>query len=393
VSRFRFPLALLALALVGAGRLAAAPPAFVYVGTYTHWEELPNHRSPPGGASRGIYVFRFDRDSGRLTALGLAAETRNPTYVTFSPSGRFLYAANEIYQFQGKPSGAVSAYAVDPESGRLTFLNQVSAGGAGTCYVRSDHAGRNLLAANFGGGSVAVLPIDAAGGLRPASAFIQDAGSGPNPRQAGPHAHSFNISPDDRYAFEAEFGTDRLMVYGFDAAAGTLRPADPPFVSLAPGSAPRHFTFRPDGRTAYCLGEIDSTIAVLGYDAARGRFRPLQTVSTLPAGFQGKNTAAEVLADPSGRFLYASNRGLNTIAVFAIGADGRLQAVAQVPSGGRTPRGFCLDPEGRWLLAANQDTNNVAVFSLDPATGIPAPTGQSLEVRSAVCVQFLPQPR
>jgi len=312
--------------------------------------------------------------------------------VTFSPSGRYLYAANEIYQFQGQPAGAVSAFAVDPATGRLNFLNQVSAGGTGTCYVRTDHAGRNVLAANFGSGSVAVLPVNPDGTLRPASAFVQDTGSGPNPRQAGPHAHSFNISPDDRFAIEAEFGMDRLVVYRFDAAGGTLRPADPPFVAMAPASAPRHFTFHPNGRIAYGLGEIDSSITVLAYDPARGNFQIRQTISTLPADFKGKNTAAEVIVAPSGRFLYASNRGLNTIAVFAIGTDGRLAPVAQVPCGGRTPRGFCLDPLGHWLLTANQDTNNVAVFALDPATGIPAANGESVEVRSAECVQFQPQP-
>ena len=218
----------------------------------------------------------------------------------------------------------MSAFAVDPATGALTFLDQVASGGTGTCYVRSDHAGRNLLLANFGSGSVAVLPVNPGGSLRPASAFVQDAGHGPNPRQAGPHAHSFNVSPDDRFAVEAEFGTDQLVVYRLDAAAGTLRPADPPFVAMAPASAPRHFTFHPNGRIAYALGEIDSSITVLAYAATAGRFRILQTVSTLPDDFKGKNTAAEVIVDPSGRWLYASNRGLNSIAVFAIGGDGRL---------------------------------------------------------------------
>lgn len=384
------PLLAALLALTAVRHLAAAPPALVYVGTYTNVEELPGHRHPAGPSSLGIYVFRFDRDRGQLTPLGLAAETRNPTYVAFAPSGRTLYAANEIYQYQGRASGAVSAFAVDRETGRLTLLNEVATGGTGTCYVRPDPAGRNLLLANFGSGSVAVVPVNPDGSLRPASAFIQDTGAGPNPRQAGPHAHSFNFSPDGRFAVEAEFGTDQLRVYRFDPDAGSLAPADPPFLALAPGSAPRHLTFHPNGRTAYCLGEIDSTITVLAYDAASGRFQRRQTVSTLPPDFQGKNTAAEVLVDRSGRFLYASNRGLNTIAVFAVGADGRLRPVAQVPAGGRTPRGFCLDPRGGWLLTANQDTNNVAVFALDPVTGIPAATGQSVPVRSAECVQFLP---
>ena len=386
----RVPTLLLLLSLAAAGR--AAPSALVYVGTYTNLDELANHRNPPGPASQGIYAFRFDRKTGKLAPLGLAAPSRNPTYVTFSPSGRYLYAANEIYHYQGRADGAVSAFAVDPATGKLTFLNQVSSGGTGTCYVRTDHAGRNLLLANFGSGSVAVVPVNSDGSLRPASAVVQDTGSGPNPRQAGPHAHSFNLSPDDRFAVEAEFGTDRLVVYRFGAADGTLRPADPSSLALAPASAPRHFTFHPNGRFAYALGEIDSSVTVLAYDAAQGRFQIRQAVSTLPAEFKGKNTAAEVIVDRTGRFLYASNRGLNTIAVFAIDGDGRLRPVAQVPCGGRTPRGFCLDPQGGWLLTANQDTNNVAVFAIDPATGIPAATGETAEVRSPDCVQFLPQP-
>lgn len=369
---------------------AADPPRLVYVGTYTDWSLLvPVHRNPPGERSRGIYAFRFDSEKGVLTPLGLAAETVNPTYVTFSPSGRVLYAANEIYEFGGRASGSASAFSIDRESGRLTFLNQMSSGGTGTCYARVDLTGRNLLIANFGSGSVAVLPIGADGSLSPASAFVQDAGSGPNPRQAGPHAHSFNVSPDNRLAIEAEFGMDRLFVYRFDAAAGTLSPADPPFVALRPGSAPRHLTFNPKGDVAYCLNEIDSTITVLAYRRDRGSFRELQTVSTLPAGFAEKNTAAEVLVDPSGRHLYASNRGHNSIAVFNVDDTGKLTLATLVPSGGRTPRGFCIDPDGRWLITANQDTHNIAVFAIDPTTGIPAATGQSLDVRSPVCVKFL----
>lgn len=377
--------------LASATVLAAAPsPCFVYVGTYTDWELLvPVHHNPPGERSKGIYVFRFDTDSGKLTPLGLAAETANPTYVTFAASGRFLYAVNEIYQFQGAPTGTVSAFSIDAASGRLAFLNQVVSRGTGPCHISIDHTGRNLLVANFGSGSAAVLPLSADGTLQPASAVVQDTGSGPNPRQAGPHTHSFNVTPDNRFAIAAEFGTDRLSVYRFDAAAGSLRPADPPQVVLKPGSAPRHFTFHPNSAVAYSLNEIDSTVTVLAYDGARGTLRELQTLSTLPDGFKDRNTAAEVLVHPSGRFLYASNRGHNSIAVFAIDGTGRLKLVADVASGGRTPRGFSLDPSGRWLIAANQDTHNIAVFAIDPATGIPAPTGQSLEVRSPVGVKFL----
>jgi 6-phosphogluconolactonase len=383
---------LAALAGLAAAGGAFARSELVYVGTYTNWEDMvPPHHTPPGGRSEGIYVFRLDPASGAMTPLGLAARSDNPTFVDFAPSGKVLYAANELYHYQGQ-AGAVSAFRIDPASGKLDFINQVSARGSGTCYVRVDHAGRNLLAANFGSGSVAVFPLAPDGALREASAFVQDTGSGPNPRQAGPHDHSFNVSPDDRFAIAAEFGTDRLMVYRFDSAAGALSPADPPYVTMHPASAPRHFAFHPNGKVAYSLNEIDSTLTVLAYDPARGRFRELQNLSTLPADSKGKNTAAEVVVHPSGRVLYASNRGDNTIAVFSIDGEGRLAPLAFVPCGGRTPRGYGIDREGRWLVTANQDTHNIAVFRIDPQTLIPAPTGQSFPVRSPECAKFLEVP-
>lgn len=373
--------------------LSAASSSLVYAGTYTDWELFgPPRRNPPGERSQGIYAFRFDHDTGKLTPLGLAAATDNPTYVTFSPSGRFLYATNEVYRFHDEPTGAVSAFSIDAATGKLTFLNQVVARGTGTCYAAVDHTGKNLLISNFGSGSVAVLPLNTDGTLRPASAFEQDTGAGPNPRQATPHAHSFNVTPDNRLALASEFGTDRLLVYRLDATAGSLTPAEPPAVTLKPGSAPRHLAFHPNGRVAYSLNEIDNTVTVLAYDAARGAFRELQNLSTLPADFKDRNTSAEVVAHPSGKFLYTSNRGLNSIAVFAVDDAGRLTLKTNIPCGGRTPRGFSVDPSGRWLITANQDTHNLAVFAIDQVTGIPSPTGQSAEVRMAVCVKFLPAP-
>jgi 6-phosphogluconolactonase len=283
----------------------------------------------------------------------------------------------------------VSAFAIDSATGKLTLLNEESARGTGTCHANVDPSGKMLLAANFGGGSIAAFPLNGDGSLRPSSAFIQDTGSGPNPRQAAPHAHSFNFSPDGKLAVEAEFGTDKLMLYKPDLAAGTLAPADPAFVALAPGSAPRHFAFHPNGRFAYSVNEIDSTVTALTYDAARPTLKVIQSVSTLPADFKSASTAAEVVVHPSGKFLYASNRGHHSIAVFAIEADGKLRAVAHVPSGGRTPRGFSVDPTGRWLIAANQDTHNLVVYSIDPATGIPTATKEAASVHTPVCVKFL----
>jgi 6-phosphogluconolactonase len=256
--------------------------------------------------------------------------------------------------------------------------------------VRTDKTGKFLLLANYGSGSVAVAPVNRDGTLGAVVSFVQQTGSGPSPRQAGPHAHSFNVTPDNRYAVAADLGADKLFVYRFNAATGSLSAANPPSLALDAGAGPRHLSFHPNGRFAYVLNEIGSIVTVLAYNPARGAFRKLQTVSTLPAGFQGNNTAAEVLVHPSGKFLYASNRGHNSIAVFAIDEGGMLKPLAHVGSQGRTPRGYSLDPEGRWLIAANQDTHNVAVFRIDGNTGIPAPTGQSLEVRSPECVKFLP---
>jgi 6-phosphogluconolactonase len=303
-----------------------------------------------------------------------------------------LYAVNEIYRHEEQTTGTVSAFAIDHATGRLTLINRIVAHGTGPCHMTVDRTGKNLLVANFGSGSAAVFPLGPDGALRTATAIVQDTGSGPNPRQATPHAHAFNLTPDNRLALVSQFSTDRLAVYRFDAAAGTLQPADPAHVSLKPGSAPRHLAFHPNAKVGYSLNEIGSTLTALAYAEARGTFAELQTLSTLPADFTGRNTAAEVVVHPSGKFLYASNRGHHSLAVFAIDDGGRLRLITHVPCGGRTPRGFSVDPSGRWLIAANQDTHNIAIFAIDLATGIPAATGQSEEVRTPTGVKFLALP-
>ena len=373
---------------------SAAPVCYVYAGTYTDWELFgPPRRNPLGELSQGIYVFPFDLETGKLGPRQLAAATDNPTYLTFSPSRKMLYAVNEVYRFHGEATGTVSAFAVDAADGRLKFVNQVIAHGTGTCHATVDATGRNLLVANFGSGTVAHFPLATDGAIQPASAWFEDAGTaGPNTRQATPHAHAFNLTPDNHLAIASEFSSDRLLLYRFDAGAGTLTAAVPAETKLKAGSAPRHLAFHPGGQFAYSVNEIDSTVTVLRYDAAAGTLAVLETVSTLPADFSGRNTAAEVVVHPNGKFLYASNRGHHSIAVFAIGADGRLRASGRVQSGGRTPRGFSVDPTGRWLISANQDTHNLAVFALDATTGLPRPTGQSAEVRIPVCVKFLVLP-
>jgi 6-phosphogluconolactonase len=351
----------------------------VYFGTYT--------RNP----SRGIYVSRFDAGTGSVTPPELAAETANPSFLAVHPNRRYLYAVGEMDSFNGQKSGAVSAFAIDRKSGKLTFLNQVSSRGAGPCYVTVDATSRSALVANYGGGSVAALPIGADGRLGEASAFVQHSGTVADPRrQGGPHGHSIDLARDNRFAVAADLGLDKLMVYRFDPARGTLEPNDPPFASVAPRSGPRHFAFHPSGRFGYAINEIASTVTAFGYDARRGTLTQLQTLTTLPKDFQGNNSTAEIAVHPSGKFLYGSNRGHDSIAVWAIDrSKGTLTPVEHAPTLGKTPRNFAIDPTGRYLFAANQGSGTVAVFSIDPKTGRLKQAGSTLEVPLPVCVKFV----
>ncbi len=344
----------------------------VYLGTYTR------------GNSKGIYGCRFDAAKGTLSPPELAAEMANPSFLVLAPNGRFLYAVGE------SANGTVKAFAVEPGTMKLAALNEQTSGGNGPCYVALDRSGRYALVANYGSGSVEVLPIKPDGSLGEPTAFVQHTGSSVNPnRQQQPHAHSINPSPDNRFAVAADLGLDKLLVYRFDAGKGTLAPNDPPFTALNPGAGPRHFAFHPSGENAYIINEIQSTVTALSYDAGRGELKELQTTTTLPAGFQGKNSTAEVQVHPSGKFLYGSNRGHDSIAVFAIGPDGTLTPVDHTSTQGRNPRNFAIDPTGAWLLAANQNTGNVVVFRIDPSTGRLTPAGQSIQLDWPVCIKFL----
>jgi len=367
------------LSLLAALSCPAAGETVVYFGTYTR------------GPSKGIYVSRLNLETGTLSQPQLAIESVNPSFLALHPDGRFLYAANEIGTFKGEPAGSVSAFAIDPKSRLLKPLNQQSSRGAGPCHLVVDKAGKNVLVANYGGGSVAVLPIRADGLLGPASAFIQHKGSSVNPqRQAGPHAHSINLDPANRFAFVADLGLDKVLVYRFDAAKGTLSPHEPAFVAVKPGSGPRHFAFSPDGARAYVLNELLSTLTAFRYDAARGVLTETETVPTLPERFTGVSTTAEVQVHPSGRFVFASNRGYDRITVFAVdAATGALKAVEHQSTHGRTPRNFGIDPSGRFLIAANQNSNSVVVFRIDPEKGHLSPAGPRTDIGSPVCVKFL----
>jgi 6-phosphogluconolactonase len=372
--------ALATFALPGTSVLAER--YLVYVGTYT------------GPKSKGIHAYRTDTATGVVEELGLVAEIQNPSFLALHPNGRFLYAASEVGSADGKPGGSVIAYQIDTTTGALRELGRSSTMGSGPCHLMVDRTGRQVLVANYGGGSVASLPVDASGKVGPASAFVQHTGSSVNPnRQKEPHAHSIQVSPDNRFVLAADLGTDRLYVYPFDPATGMGTKALETSAKLAPGSGPRHFAFHPGGRFVYVINEILSTVTAFSYTAASGRMNELQTLGTLPSGFTGGSSTAEVVVHPDGRFLYGSNRGHDSLAIYSIGpGNGLLTLVGHQATGGRTPRNFNIDPAGNQLWAANQSTDNIVIFRVDKSTGLLTPTGQELKVGSPVCVKFLPIP-
>ena len=375
-------LALLAFSglLVPAPRLLGAD-YFMYVGTYT------------GQGSQGIYVWRFDAAAGKFTPIGLAAKSANPSFLAAHPNGRFLYAVNEISHFQKMSNdGSVSAFAIDPASGKLQLLNQQASMGDGPCHLALDHQGKCLIVANYNNGSVASYPLGSDGLLSQSVAFFQPKGSGKIPqRQDGPHAHCIAISPDDRFALVADLGLDEVMMYRLNTATAQMEVSDPQFVKVAPGAGPRHLAFHPNGRFVYLINEMGSSIITFGYDPQAGTLRELQTVSTLPADYKGQNDSAEIQVHPSGKFVYGSNRGNDSIAVFAVDPKaGTLKLVENVATQGKTPRGFSIDPTGAYLIAANQQSNNMVVFRIDQTSGRLKPTGQVLDAFAPVAMIFVP---
>jgi 6-phosphogluconolactonase len=353
----------------------------VYVGTYT---------SPQNG-SKGIYLFELDARTETLEARGLAGKVASPSFLAVHPNSRFLYAIGELSEFQGKKAGAVSALAIDNDNGKLTLLNQQPSGGQGPCHVTVEPGGECVLVANYTSGTVAVLPIDDDGRLGPPKSIVQHEGSGPNTkRQEKPHAHSINLDAAGRFAFAADLGADKVFIYRLGAGDGSLVANDPPAAKLAPGSGPRHFAFHPAGRFAYVINELASTVTAFTYDAPRGALGEMQTISTLPAGFSEPSFTADIHVHPSGKFLYGSNRGHDSIAIFSIDRDtGRLTPVGHEPTRGKWPRNFAVDPSGKWLLVANQNTNSLVLFRIDPQTGRLTATGTRAEVPSPACVQFV----
>ncbi|MEK7751978.1 MAG: lactonase family protein, partial [Acidobacteriota bacterium] len=289
ISRRRFSMLPVSLSLSPLAAAAAGREFLVYIGPYTR------------NKSKGIYVSRFDAGSGKMTTPELAVEVANPSFVAIHPSGKFLYSVSEMGS--GGKEGAVSAFSIDKAAGKLTLLNQQSSRGGGPCHLNVDKTGRMLVVVNYGTGSVASLPLDADGKLREAASFFQHAGSSANPkRQAGPHAHSVNFSPDNRFAIVCDLGLDKVFMYKVFPEKGTLTPGDPPFATVKPGSGPRHFAFHPNGKLAFVINEMASTVTSFAWQP--GRLREIETVSTLPPDFKGDTTTAEVAVHPSGRYLY-----------------------------------------------------------------------------------------
>lgn len=356
----------------------------VFVGTYTRPEA---HVKAASG--KGIYIYELNRASGALTFLSLADNIDSPTFLALAPDGRQLYAASEVSKL---PEGDLVAYAIDAGAGTLAYINKQPTHGGSPAYVSVEHSGRYAFAANYGGSkSVAMFPIRADGGLEPACDTVQHHGSGVNAeRQDGPHPHCAVIDPSNTFLLVADLGIDRILCYRIDFEAGRLVASDPPGVSIEPGAGPRHLAFHPNGRFLYLISELKSTVTALTFDSASGRMNVLQTIPMLPEGFSGQSHGAEIKVHPSGRFVYASNRGHDSIVAYAVDPQtGALSHIGHQSTKGQTPRNFNIDPGGAFLLAANQDSGTIATFRIDPDSGALVDTGIITESPTPVCIQML----
>lgn len=345
-----------------------------------------------GGEKGAVTAYRLSLADGTLSPQARTGGVENPFFLAVSPDGRFLYAVHAL-AFGGQEHEEVAAYAIDPKNGALTLLNRQSAKGSATCHLDVDATGKTLLLANYSSGSVAALPIRDDGSLGEAASFVQHTGgSQVDPkRQDGPYAHSFIVSPENRFAYAADLGLDQVRCYALDAAAAKLTPLDPAYAPSPPGGGPRHLAFHPDGRSLYAINELANTVSHYRYDAATGALTVAGgAVSTLPADFGGKSYTADLKITPDGKYLYGTNRGHDSIAIFRIAADGSLTRTAIEPSRGKGPQNLLIAPGGRWLLCANMPGNNVAVFAIDPETGALKPAGDPVEVTSPSCIRLLP---
>ena len=358
----------------------AAPSAErIYVGTYTPQK------------SKGIQIFKIDPATGGLTSDGLAVENESPSYLALAPSRKLLFAVNEMANLDGKGSGGVSGFSVDPATGKLTLINQQPSGGSGPCHLSLDAATGHVFVANYGSGSIEVLPLDSAGKLGARTAQVQDTDATGGEKPRSPHAHWIGADPTGKFVLACDLGLDSVYVYHFDAGKGTLAPADPPASTCKAGSGPRHLVFSRDGKFAYVICELNSTVIAYAWDAEHGTLKEIQTLSALPANYEGKFASAEIRLHPSGKFLYASNRGNDTITVFQIDpATGMLSVTSRVACGGKTPRGFAVSPSGQWLVVGNQGTDNLVSFKIDPQTGGLTEAAHT-DVGAPVDVMFVPE--
>jgi 6-phosphogluconolactonase len=356
----------------------------MYVGTYT------TNMGFVDGKAEGIYLYQMEASSGDLSLIGVTKGIANPSYLVFHPNKRYMYAVNELNDYAGQPGGSVSAFSIDPQTGSLTLLNQQPTGGTSPCYVSIDHSGKYVLVANYGSGSFSVFPLGNDGKLGEATDHHQDAGTGLDPqRQEGPHAHSIRPDPANRFAIAADLGIDQLEVFSLDLEHGKILPRTPLGVAVKAGSGPRHLDFHPSGKFAYLINELNATVIVFGYDQAKGSLHELQTISTLPPDFQGHNQCADIHVHPSGRFVYGSNRGHDSIVVYQVDQNtGFLNYLGNEPTKGKTPRNFVLDPGGSFLFVANQDSSTIVTFRIDPDTGKLNATGKVTESPSPVCLKF-----
>ena len=352
----------------------------VYVGTYT------------GPTSKGIYLLDLDPVAATLTPRGVVAETLNPSFLAIHPNRKFLYAANEVGRFGGQPTGSVSAFAIDPSTGKLSALNQQPSGGADPCYVTVDPSGKFLLTANYSGGSLEVLPIEPDGRLGAPTSLVQHRGSSVDKgRQGAPHAHSIDVASSGKLAVAADLGLDKLMVYRFDPVQGTLTPNPTPHAGVAVGSGPRHLAFHPDGKHAYAINEMACTVTAFDFDPVQGKLAEVQSLTSRGAGGKPGNSTAEILVHPSGKFVYGSNRGDDTLAIYSVDpTSGQLTTVGHQATGGKTPRNFGIDPTGRFLIAANQNSDSVVLFRINAQSGLLTQVGGPVAVPSPVCIKFLP---
>lgn len=353
----------------------------VYVGTYTN-----------GTESEGIYRFDLDTETGKTTAPVVAAKVTNPSFLAVHKDGKHVYAVNEIDAQNGKKTGGMTAFEIQPD-GNLKLLNAVETGGGAPCHITIDPSGKFAFFANYGGGSSGAVAIAPDGSLGKITAFVQHEGSSVNPqRQQGPHAHSINAHPNGKFVYVADLGLDKILIFAFDPAEGTMKPATPPHAAIKPGSGPRHFAFAPGGKRAYVINEIGNTVVAFDVNAETGELKESQSIGTLPADFKGTSYTAEVVAHPSGKFVYGSNRGYHSITTFAVGPAGTLAYKANYMSPTiDTPRNFAVDPSGNWMLIEGQNTGVIEVHRLDPEAGTPGPKPVSTaKVPTPVCVRFLP---